>query len=107
MTICAVPNLRRCLDDADHYKSGTPIIVAGDLNLDASRSVAADLIRQANFQLCIFRPACANDDPHDHCSIGATSLIGSSRGDLSGRWASRSTLRFQLRTITHSLSRSL
>ena len=41
--------LEECLKDADHYKSGTPIIVAGDLNLDASRSVAADIIRQANF----------------------------------------------------------
>ena len=41
--------LEECFEDADHYKSGTPIIVAGDLNLDASRSVAADLIGQANF----------------------------------------------------------
>jgi len=41
--------LEDCFEDADHYKSDTPIIVAGDLNLDASRSVAADLIRQANF----------------------------------------------------------
>jgi endonuclease/exonuclease/phosphatase family metal-dependent hydrolase len=41
--------LEECFKDADHYKSGTPIIVAGDLNLDASRSVAADLVRQANF----------------------------------------------------------
>ena len=41
--------LEECFEDADRYKSGTPIIVAGDLNLDASRSVAAGLIRQANF----------------------------------------------------------
>jgi endonuclease/exonuclease/phosphatase family metal-dependent hydrolase len=41
--------LEECFEDAGHYKSGTPIIVAGDLNLDASRSVAANLIRQANF----------------------------------------------------------
>lgn len=41
--------LEECFEDANHYKSGTPIIVAGDLNLDASRSVAADLISQANF----------------------------------------------------------
>jgi endonuclease/exonuclease/phosphatase family metal-dependent hydrolase len=41
--------LEECFKDADHYKSGTPIIVAGDLNLDASRSVAADLIRQSDF----------------------------------------------------------
>lgn len=41
--------LEECFEDADRYKSGTPIIVAGDLNLDASRSVAAGFIRQANF----------------------------------------------------------
>jgi endonuclease/exonuclease/phosphatase family metal-dependent hydrolase len=41
--------LEECFEDADHYKSGTPIIVAGDLNFDVSRSVAADLIRQASF----------------------------------------------------------
>jgi endonuclease/exonuclease/phosphatase family metal-dependent hydrolase len=41
--------LEECFKDADHYKSGTPIVVAGDLNLDASRSVAADLIKQADF----------------------------------------------------------
>ena len=41
--------LEECFEDVDHYKSGTPVIVAGDLNLDASRSVAADLIRQATF----------------------------------------------------------
>ena len=41
--------LEECFKDADGYQSATPIIVAGDLNLDASRSVAADLIRQATF----------------------------------------------------------
>ena len=41
--------LEQCFDDTARYTSATPIIVAGDLNLDASRSVAADLIRQANF----------------------------------------------------------
>ena len=41
--------LEECFEDADQYKSGTPIILAGDLNLDASRSVADDLIRQASF----------------------------------------------------------
>lgn len=41
--------LEECFEDADRYKSDTPMIVAGDLNLDASRSVAAGLIRQANF----------------------------------------------------------
>ena len=41
--------LEECFEDADHYESGTPIIVAGDLNFDASRSVAADLVRHASF----------------------------------------------------------
>ena len=41
--------LEECFEDADHYKSGTPIIVAGDLNFDASLGFAADLIRQASF----------------------------------------------------------
>ena len=41
--------LEECFEDTDHYRSGTPIIVAGDLNLDASGSVAANLIRQAGF----------------------------------------------------------
>jgi endonuclease/exonuclease/phosphatase family metal-dependent hydrolase len=41
--------LEECFKDADRYKSGIPMIVAGDLNFDASRSVAADLIRQASF----------------------------------------------------------
>jgi endonuclease/exonuclease/phosphatase family metal-dependent hydrolase len=42
--------LAECLDDACRYKSTMPVIVAGDLNLDASRGVAAGLIRQAHFQ---------------------------------------------------------
>jgi endonuclease/exonuclease/phosphatase family metal-dependent hydrolase len=42
-----------CFKDADHYTSGTPIIMAGDLNLDASRSVPADLIRRANFHRAV------------------------------------------------------
>jgi endonuclease/exonuclease/phosphatase family metal-dependent hydrolase len=42
--------LAECLDDACRHKSTMPIVVAGDLNLDASRGVAAGLIRQAHFQ---------------------------------------------------------
>ena len=41
--------LDECLDDARRYKSTTPIILAGDFNLDVSRSVAANAIRQAQF----------------------------------------------------------
>jgi endonuclease/exonuclease/phosphatase family metal-dependent hydrolase len=41
--------LAECFDDVGRYKSATPIIVAGDLNLDASQTVADGLIREANF----------------------------------------------------------
>jgi endonuclease/exonuclease/phosphatase family metal-dependent hydrolase len=41
--------LEECFDDVGRYKSAIPIIVAGDLNLDASQSVADRLIRQAHF----------------------------------------------------------
>jgi endonuclease/exonuclease/phosphatase family metal-dependent hydrolase len=41
--------LEECFDDVGRYKSATPTIVAGDLNLDASQSVADDLIREAHF----------------------------------------------------------
>jgi endonuclease/exonuclease/phosphatase family metal-dependent hydrolase len=42
--------LDECFGDARTYKSATPIILAGDLNLDVSRSAAADAARQAQFQ---------------------------------------------------------
>ena len=41
--------LEECFEDVGRYKSATPIIVAGDLNLDASQPVADGLIREANF----------------------------------------------------------
>ena len=41
--------LEECFEDVGRYKSATPIIVAGDLNLDASQSVAAGIITEANF----------------------------------------------------------
>jgi endonuclease/exonuclease/phosphatase family metal-dependent hydrolase len=42
--------LDECLNDALRYKSTTPILLAGDFNLDVSRSVAAvNAIRQAQF----------------------------------------------------------
>lgn len=41
--------LEECFEDVERCKSATPIIVAGDLNLDASRSVADGLISEANF----------------------------------------------------------
>jgi endonuclease/exonuclease/phosphatase family metal-dependent hydrolase len=41
--------LEECFEDVGRYKSATPIVVAGDLNLDASQSVADGLIREATF----------------------------------------------------------
>ena len=41
--------LDQCLKDALRYKSTTPIILAGDFNLDVSRSIAANAITQAQF----------------------------------------------------------
>src|SRR6201987_4646169 len=41
--------LDETLDDSLRYKSTTPILLAGDLNLDVSRSAAADAMRQAEF----------------------------------------------------------
>jgi endonuclease/exonuclease/phosphatase family metal-dependent hydrolase len=42
--------LEECLDDARRYKSDTPIILAGDLNLDVSRTAAATAIKRAQFR---------------------------------------------------------
>ena len=42
--------LDECFNDARTYKSATPIILAGDLNMDVSRNAAADAARQAQFQ---------------------------------------------------------
>ncbi len=41
--------LNETLNDSLRYKSTTPILLAGDLNLDVSRSIAANAIREAQF----------------------------------------------------------
>ena len=41
--------LNDCLDDARRYNSATPIILAGDLNMDVSVGTAADALRRAQF----------------------------------------------------------
>jgi endonuclease/exonuclease/phosphatase family metal-dependent hydrolase len=41
--------LNEALSDSLRYKSTTPILLAGDLNLDVSRSIAANAIREAQF----------------------------------------------------------
>ena len=54
--------LGESLDDAGRHKSATPIIVAGDLNLDASRERCRRPHQTGEFSACIFRSARANDD---------------------------------------------
>jgi endonuclease/exonuclease/phosphatase family metal-dependent hydrolase len=45
--------LDECLDDARRFNFDTPIVLAGDLNLDASRSAAADAVRRAQFRFVL------------------------------------------------------
>ena len=42
--------LIECLDDAGRYKLDTPIVLAGDFNLDTARSAAAAAVSRAQFQ---------------------------------------------------------
>jgi len=56
--------LDECLDDACRYRSTTPIILAGDFNLDVSRSVAANAIRQAQFLGTAAKEAVRTTPPH-------------------------------------------
>ena len=56
--------LNECLDDARRYKSTTPIILAGDLNLDVSRSVAAKALWQAQFLSTAAKDPARTTPPH-------------------------------------------
>lgn len=56
--------LDECLTDALRYRSTTPIILAGDLNLDVSRSVAANAIRQAQFLGTAAKEPVRTTPPH-------------------------------------------
>ncbi len=42
--------LDECLDDARRYSAGVPLVLAGDFNMDVSRTTAAGAIKQARFQ---------------------------------------------------------
>ena len=42
--------LLECLDDAGQYKSAVPVILAGDLNLNVTRTTAASDIIRAQFR---------------------------------------------------------
>jgi endonuclease/exonuclease/phosphatase (EEP) superfamily protein YafD len=55
--------LDECFDDARRHNSGTPIILAGDLNLDVSRSAAAGAIRKAQFQSAFPKPPLRTTPP--------------------------------------------
>jgi len=56
--------LDECLNDALRYKSTTPIILAGDLNLDVSRGVAANAIKQAQFLGTAAKEPVRTTPPH-------------------------------------------
>lgn len=62
--------LDECLNDALRYKSTTPIILAGDLNLDVSRSVAANAIRQAQFLDTAAKEPVRTTPPHSFFDRG-------------------------------------
>jgi endonuclease/exonuclease/phosphatase family metal-dependent hydrolase len=62
--------LDECLNDALRYKSTTPIILAGDLNLDVSRSVAANAIRQAQFLGTAAKEPVRTTPPHSFFDRG-------------------------------------
>src|SRR5271170_339106 len=53
-----------CLKDAGRYKSTTPIILAGDFNLDVSRSIAANAITQAQFLGTASKEPVRTTPPH-------------------------------------------
>jgi endonuclease/exonuclease/phosphatase family metal-dependent hydrolase len=57
--------LDECFADARAYESVRAIILAGDLNLDVSRSTAADAARKARFQnVFAERPVPTHPPPH-------------------------------------------
>ena len=56
--------LAECLDDARRYKLNTPIVLAGDLNLDVSRSVAENAITRARFLSTASKKPLRTTPPH-------------------------------------------
>ena len=94
--------LRRC----SHYKSATPIIVAGDLNLDASRSVAAASSGR-QFSRAFMDQPVRTTPPRSLFDRGQLDRLDRHAGIYYALKLRRSTVRFQLRTITHFPSRWL
>ena len=72
--------LDETLNDSLRYKSATPILLAGDLNLDVSRSVAADALRQAQF-LSTHRRSLCERRLRVRCSTGVGPSTGYSLAD--------------------------
>ena len=93
--------LDECLKDASRYKSTTPIILAGDFNLNVSRSIAANAISHAQF-LSTASQEPVRTTPRVRCSTGDDLSIGYSHGDLFELQACEFTTQFQLPTTTHS-----
>jgi endonuclease/exonuclease/phosphatase family metal-dependent hydrolase len=56
--------LDECLHDTRRYESTTPIVLAGDFNLDISRSIAAEAVKRAQFRSASSRHPVGTTPPH-------------------------------------------
>src|SRR5246127_4949912 len=56
--------LDECLADARRYESTTPIVLAGDFNLDISRSIAAEAVKRAQFRSTSSQHPVGTTPPH-------------------------------------------
>ena len=93
--------LNDCLEDARRYNSATPIILAGDFNLDVSRGTAADVIKRAQFRNTASKKP-VRTTPGLTVRQGTRLSIGYSYGDLFELQACEFTTQFQPPTTTHS-----
>ena len=95
--------LLECLNDAGQYKSAVPIILAGDLNLDVSRTTTAcsDMSR-AQFRNDFWRVSVFEQPLPDRCLIEAASSTGYSRGARLQQNSPEFTIRCQPPTTTRS-----
>ncbi|MBV8631885.1 MAG: endonuclease/exonuclease/phosphatase family protein [Silvibacterium sp.] len=48
--------LEECLDDARHYSAGVPLVMAGDYNMDVTRSAANTALTGARFRSVFSKP---------------------------------------------------
>src|ERR1700692_4612954 len=106
MTVCAVPTLRSASRMLGATNRRPPLWWPVTSTWTLPRVLPPALSRRQLFTEH-FQTSMCERHLRDHCSIEARSSIGSSREDLLKLQASRSTLRFPLRTITHSLSRCI